>query len=113
MTNDSDHWKETSVYMGVADIDGVSILVSYDEEESVKLLQKARSRSGDMSIFFKTTLKKSEHAVLEALLKRKKNDAALKAIKTFGFEVPEDMMSFAKLIPREKFEEFKNGNNKS
>ena len=42
-------------------------------------------------------------------MRREKKEAALYSLQTFGFEVPEDMIEFAKLIPREKLEEAKNG----
>ena len=104
-----EEWTEKLKYMGIADIDGLEELVLYDKDKELKLLQKARSRAGMYSVYLITELKKSEFVIVEELLRREKKEAALKSLQTFGFEVPEDMVEFAKLIPREKLEEVKNG----
>ena len=104
-----EEWTEKLKYIGIADIDGLEELVLYNKDKELKLLQKARSRAGRYSVYLITELKKSEFVLVEELLKRDKKEVALKSLQTFGFEVPEDMVEFAKLIPREKLEEVKNG----
>ena len=109
---EEEEWTEKLKYIGIADLDGLEELILYDKAKEIKLLQKARSKAGKYSVFLITELKKSEFVIVEELLRREKKEAALHSLQTVGFEVPEDMLEFAKLIPREKLEEAKNGGDK-